>query len=195
MRQVAGLAVGLLLVVLTCSGSAQARGGSHSGSGYSSGSKLVSVSGYTRKDGTYVAPHYRSEPDGITSNNAGYSGGHSGSTPHSGSTLYNSRSATPRSHEQSTYDDVKQQISASRTSRSYSAGGAERDSNGRIKRSATAKNDFKSQSPCPSTGSGHGACPGYVVDHVVPLKRGGADAPSNMQWQTKEAAKAKDKWE
>jgi hypothetical protein len=34
-----------------------------------------------------------------------------------------------------------------------------------------------------------------VVDHVTPLKRGGADAPSNMQWQTKEAAKAKDKSE
>jgi hypothetical protein len=30
---------------------------------------------------------------------------------------------------------------------------------------------------------------------VIALKRGGADAPSNMQWQTKEAAKAKDKWE
>lgn len=49
--------------------------------------------------------------------------------------------------------------------------------------------------PCPSTGKSSGACPGYVIDHVQPLKRGGADAPSNMQWQTKEAAKEKDKWE
>jgi hypothetical protein len=32
-----------------------------------------------------------------------------------------------------------------------------------------------------------------VIDHVTPLKRGGADDPSNMQWQTKEGAKAKDK--
>ena len=40
-----------------------------------------------------------------------------------------------------------------------------------------------------------GACPGYVVDHVVPLKRGGADAPENMQWQTTAEAKAKDKVE
>jgi 5-methylcytosine-specific restriction endonuclease McrA len=34
-----------------------------------------------------------------------------------------------------------------------------------------------------------------VIDHVVPLSRGGADAPSNMQWQTVREAKAKDKWE
>ena len=27
--------------------------------------------------------------------------------------------------------------------------------------------------------------------HVQPLKRGSADSPSNMQWQTKEAAKIK----
>jgi hypothetical protein len=30
---------------------------------------------------------------------------------------------------------------------------------------------------------------------VVPLKRGDADAPSNMQWQTTAEAKAKDKTE
>lgn len=29
----------------------------------------VAVKGYTKKDGTYVAPHYRSAPDGDTSNN------------------------------------------------------------------------------------------------------------------------------
>ena len=40
-----------------------------------------------------------------------------------------------------------------------------------------------------------GSCPGYVVDHIVPLKRGGADAPGNMQWQTTGAAKEKDRWE
>jgi hypothetical protein len=62
-------------------------------------------------------------------------------------------------------------------------------------RSQNAKNDFKKQSPCPSTGKSSGACPGYVIDHVKPLKRGGADDPSNMQWQTKEAAKQKDRTE
>jgi hypothetical protein len=49
--------------------------------------------------------------------------------------------------------------------------------------------------PCPSTGKTNGACKGYVVDHIVPLKRGGADSPANMQWQTTAAAKAKDKIE
>jgi hypothetical protein len=34
-----------------------------------------------------------------------------------------------------------------------------------------------------------------VIDHVQALKHGGADAPSNMQWQTVAAAKAKDKIE
>ena len=33
--------------------------------------------------------------------------------------------------------------------------------------------------------------PGYVVDHVKPLKRGGSDSPSNMQWQTKASGEGK----
>jgi len=69
------------------------------------------------------------------------------------------------------------------------------DSRGRIKRSAEARDSFKHSHPCPSTGRSTGACPGYVIDHVTALKRGGADSPSNMQWQTKAAAKAKDKIE
>jgi len=44
------------------------------------------------------------------------------------------------------------------------------------------------------TGYPHGR-PGYIIDHVVPLSKGGADNPGNMQWQTKVEAKAKDKWE
>jgi hypothetical protein len=44
------------------------------------------------------------------------------------------------------------------------------------------------------SGHPHG-WPGHVVDHVVALKRGGADKPSNMQWQTIAAGKAKDKIE
>ena len=54
--------------------------------------------------------------------------------------------------------------------------GVTRDSHGRIKRSEVARRDFERHYPCPSTGKTSGACPGYVIDHVVPLKRGGADA-------------------
>jgi hypothetical protein len=62
-------------------------------------------------------------------------------------------------------------------------------------RSQSAVIEFKHSSPCPSTGKSTGRCPGYVVDHVSPLACGGADSPYNMQWQSKEAAKEKDKWE
>ena len=67
--------------------------------------------------------------------------------------------------------------------------GVARASSGRIVRSSSAKHAFMRETGYPK------GRPGYVVDHVIPLKRGGADAPSNMQWQTKAAAKAKDKWE
>jgi hypothetical protein len=36
---------------------------------------------------------------------------------------------------------------------------------------------------------------GYVVDHIVPLKRRWADNPSNIQWQTKGETKTMDRWE
>jgi hypothetical protein len=73
--------------------------------------------------------------------------------------------------------------------------GVKRDAHGHIARSADAKHDFRKSHPCPSTGKTSGKCPGYVVDHVTPLKRGGADAPSNMQWQSAQDAKRKDAWE
>jgi hypothetical protein len=56
-------------------------------------------------------------------------------------------------------------------------------------RSQAAKDEFMRQSGHP-----HG-WPGHVVDHIVPLACGGADEPSNMQWQTTEEAKAKDRVE
>ena len=44
------------------------------------------------------------------------------------------------------------------------------------------------------SGYNHGR-KGYVIDHIVPLYKGGCDCPSNMQWQTIEQAKQKDKTE
>jgi hypothetical protein len=51
----------LLLLLLLLLDVSQAFSGGRGGS--------VSVRGYTRKDGTYVQPHYRSAPDGSFSNN------------------------------------------------------------------------------------------------------------------------------
>jgi len=70
-----------------------------------------------------------------------------------------------------------------------------RDWRGRYVRCSAARAAFERDNPCPSTGEPRGACPGYVVDHIIPLKRGGSDLPSNMQWQTVEDAKAKDRIE
>jgi hypothetical protein len=37
--------------------------------------------------------------------------------------------------------------------------------------------------------------PGYVKDHVKALACGGPDSVANLQWQTRTAARAKDRWE
>lgn len=55
--------------------------------------------------------------------------------------------------------------------------------------------EFKRANPCPATGKGTGACPGYVMDHIRPLCAGGPDTPANMQWQTVAEAKEKDRLE
>jgi hypothetical protein len=57
------------------------------------------------------------------------------------------------------------------------------------------RRQFQRLHPCPSTQKRSGSCPGYVVDHVIPLACGGADSVLNLQWQTVKAAKLKDKWE
>ena len=75
------------------------------------------------------------------------------------------------------------------------AAGVARDTRGRIQRDPRSRHAFRKTHPCPPTGRIAGACPGHVIDHIVPLKRGGADAPDNMQWQTREAAREKDRWE
>jgi hypothetical protein len=62
-------------------------------------------------------------------------------------------------------------------------------------RSYKAKVEFKQKHPCPANGATKGRCVGYIIDHIIPLACGGADSPENMQWQTEEESKAKDKWE
>jgi tetratricopeptide (TPR) repeat protein len=63
------------------------------------------------------------------------------------------------------------------------------DADGPIHRSSAARRAFMRE-----TGYADGR-PGYIIDHKVPLACGGADAPTNMQWQTVQDAKWKDSWE
>lgn len=69
------------------------------------------------------------------------------------------------------------------------------ETNAEYHRSQKAKAIFKYTHPCPATGKTKGSCPDYIIDHINALACGGVDEASNMQWQTKAEAKAKDKWE
>ncbi len=79
-------------------------------------------------------------------------------------------------------------------------GAPTRSASGEIVRSAAAVSAFKREHPCPATGKSTGACPGWQVDHVIPLVCGGCDTLTNMQWLPT-AIKAgagtlpKDRWE
>jgi hypothetical protein len=99
------------------------------------------------------------------------------------------KSPSSKSHERRTPKSTStSKPKASKSSRKAPVAVA-RDDKGRIKRSEVARHAFEVQ-----TGYPHGR-PGYVIDHIKPLACGGADEPSNMQWQTSEAAKAKDRVE
>jgi hypothetical protein len=84
---------------------------------------------------------------------------------------------------------------SSRGYHSHSTFSSRTHSSRTYRRSRAARDQFQRAHPCPATGRSSGACPGYVVDHVKPLACGGADGPSNMQWETVQEGKAKDKWE
>lgn len=117
-------------------------------------------------------------------------GGKHSSSTHSRS--YQSRPRSSASHYRSSSSHQKKSapsIRSTTTHRKSYVTGVQRDSHGKIKRSELSKRQFMKQ-----TGYPHGR-PGYVIDHIIPLANGGRDDPSNMQWQTKADAKAKDKWE
>jgi len=93
-----------------------------------------------------------------------------------------------KAHDRAASGTKKQTTSRKSLSSSKSTLAA-RDGNGRIKRSGAARADFMRQTGYPKGRKG------YVVDHIIPLECGGADVPSNMQWQTVQEAKIKDRTE
>ena len=144
----------------------------------SSSAPKVHIRGYYRKNGTYVAPHDRAYPG---SGSHSYTPKSMGTAPHpvlppaGGGSI--GRRFTPHS------------------SGTHSLPGLQRDSHGRFKRSESVKDSFKRQHPCPANGRTGGPCPGYIIDHIVPLCASGPDATYNMQWQTVQQSKEKDRWE
>lgn len=52
------------------------------------------------------------------------------------------------------------------------------------RRSKSVRRAFTEKSACPATGRFTERCPGYEVDHIVPLACGGSDTVENMQWLT-----------
>ncbi len=134
-------------------------------------------------------------PEAALARGGGHGGAHS-SGSHSSSRSSGSSHTSGSSHSGGHHSGANSHSATKNHTKSSSPGGAHRSSgHGKTKRDPKQRAAFQKSHPCPSTGKTSGACPGYVVDHVTPLKRGGADSPSNMQWQTTSAGKAKDKWE
>jgi hypothetical protein len=101
-----------------------------------------------------------------------------------------SRSSSTRSSKSSSTKAVRiKQAKTPKSSTPRKSTVEARDKHGRIQRSASARNQFMKQTGYPKGRKG------YVVDHIVPLECGGADTPSNMQWQTVQDAKIKDRTE
>jgi hypothetical protein len=64
---------------------------------------------------------------------------------------------------------------------------------GAAPRSAAVRAEFQRLQPCPSTGLARGACPGWQVDHAVPLCLGGpaVDVATNLRWMPVEDHRVK----
>lgn len=71
---------------------------------------------------------------------------------------------------------------------------------GDIIRRADVLTAFRQQHVCPVTGTAAAKCPGWAIDHVIPLACGGCDAVHNLQWlpltiKSTPADSSKDRWE
>lgn len=58
-----------------------------------------------------------------------------------------------------------------------------RYADGTIKRSQAVLNRFVAVFPCPATLEATTSCPGWQINHIIPLASGGGcDAPLNLMW-------------
>jgi hypothetical protein len=156
--------------------------------------KTVHVGGYTRRDGTYVRPHDRRAPGTAT----GAAPSSRAKSPAAAAPVYEDEPDKPsvpaptRHTKTAAWAAGVAGATFVQTSPHYSTATGylpPRDSHGRIRRSASARHEFLTLTGYPQGRRG------YVVDHIIPLACGGADDPSNMQWQTVEAAHIKDRTE
>jgi hypothetical protein len=74
-------------------------------------------------------------------------------------------------------------------------GPPKRDVTGKIIRDPKVTRRFQLLHPCPESGRVTGACPGWAIDHVIPLACGGCDAVFNMQWLDTVTKRRKDSFE
>lgn len=79
-------------------------------------------------------------------------------------------------------------------------GEPKRNAKGEIVRRADVLDAFAKRYPCPATGEQKRSCPGWAIDHVIPLAVGGCDAVSNLQWlphglKSCAGTLCKDRWE
>lgn len=75
-----------------------------------------------------------------------------------------------------------------------------RTADGYILRRADVLVEFRRLYACPATGQHQGPCPGWAIDHVIPLAVGGCDAVRNLQWlpaaiKSCAGTTCKDRWE
>lgn len=73
-------------------------------------------------------------------------------------------------------------------------GSPTRNIDGTIIRSRMVVRKFQALHPCPSTGKTAGACPGWAINHTIPLACGGCDAVSNMDWMPNEIKNCAEPW-
>ena len=104
---------------------------------------------------------------------------------------YSVRSYTPKSYRSRPYKRKSPKSSYRKKYSSRTRSYFPKISFSSSKRNRGVRTSFHRSNPCPSTGRNRGSCPGYEVDHIVPLACGGSDSVGNMQWLTKSANRSK----